>query len=80
MRDMGDALGMITAEKEYTITPGPDGMMVRDMPSGLAPECYVTNTVGDEKIIHVGPWGPLFWAAAGIRQMLAYAQAYNSAR
>lgn len=73
-RDLIDSLRMITGGYEYTLKPNGKGMVIEKMPAGMAPECYVTNVLPDgKKVVHVGPWGPLFWSAAAMGEMLAYA-------
>ena len=66
-----DALSMITNENAWTIRPGITGMELYNLPPGIAPECIVTNILQNgEKVIHYGPWGPLFWTAACLRKTM----------
>lgn len=77
-RDLKDALRMITNEDSYTIRPCNGQLEVTQLPSGVAPECMVTNSLPDgSTVIHPGPWGPLLWAASGIRSALAWAEGVN---
>jgi hypothetical protein len=74
-RDLIDALRMITRGNEYTIRPSGQKMEITKIAEGIAPECYVTNKLAcGKEVTHVGPWGPLFWSAAGLRHMLSWAK------